>query len=360
MKLIFDVHLDLSLNALEWNRDLTLPLAEIRSHESDMTDLKGRGQNTVCFEEMRRGGAGLCVATQIGGCMKPPGPVASWETPAQAWGMTQGQRAYYEALCDLGEMTPITNLEQLDSHLERWADPVAVAEAKEPIGYILSLEGADSIVTIDYLERAWESGLRALGPAHYGTGRYAFGHDRIGNLSELGKEFVRKMDELGLILDVTHLSDGCFFDALEIFEGTVWASHSNCRALVNDPRQFSNEQIRLLIERGAVLGAVFDAWMMVPNWVRGESTPQSTQLKVEAIIEHIDHICQITGSAKHVGIGSDLDGGYGTEQCPSDLDSIEKLQMIVSLLEARGYEREDIEGIMHGNWIEFLNTHWSD
>lgn len=359
MKLIFDVHLDLSLNALEWNRDLTLPLAEIRSHESGMTDLKGRAQNTVCFEEMRRGGVGLCVATQIGGCMKPPGPVASWETPAQAWGMTQGQRAYYEALCDLGEMARVTNLEELDAQLGRWSDPVAAAESREPIGYILSLEGADSIVTIDYLEKAWESGLRALGPAHYGTGRYAYGHDRVGNLSDPGREFIRKMDELGLILDVTHLSDGCFFDALEIYEGTVWASHSNCRALVDDPRQYSDEQIRLLIERGSVLGAVFDAWMMVPGWKKGESTPESTGVKIEHIVEHIDHICQLAGNARHVGIGSDLDGGYGREQSPGDLDSIADLQTLESLLAARGFSEEDIAGIFHGNFLRLVREAWS-
>ena len=71
MNLIFDVHLDLSLNALEWNRDLTLPLAEIRGLEAGKTDMKGRGLNTVCLDEMRKGGIGLCVATQIGGTMVP-------------------------------------------------------------------------------------------------------------------------------------------------------------------------------------------------------------------------------------------------------------------------------------------------
>lgn len=359
MNLLFDVHLDLSLNALEWNRDLSMSLEEIRSSEKGMNDLKGRGMNTVCFEEMRRGGIGLCVATQIGGCMKPRGPVASWESPAQAWGMTQGQRAYYEALSDLGELAPVRNLEELDATLARWEDPAAAAEAGAPIGYVLSLEGADSIVTLDYLDKAYESGLRALGPAHYGTGRWAFGHDRVGNLPDNGKELIRKMDDLGIILDVTHLSDGCFFDALDLFEGTIWASHSNCRTLVDDPRQFSDEQIKLLIERGAVLGSVFDAWMMVPGWERGTSTPEGMGVRIEHILDHIDHICQLAGNASHVGVGSDLDGGFGLEQSPMDMNSIADLQRLDSLLAAKGYSADDIAGIFHGNFLRLLREAWS-
>ncbi len=358
MNLIFDVHLDLSLNAIEWNRDLTLPIDRLRGIESGMTDLKGRGKNTVCLDEMRRGGIGLCVATQIAGCMKPRGPVACWESPGQAWGMTQGQRAYYEALCDLGEMSLITTLPQLDAHLALWSDPVAAAAQKAPIGYVLSLEGADSIVTVDYLEKAYANGLRALGPAHYGRGRYALGHDQVGGLPEGGEALIRKMDELGIILDVTHLSDACFYEALDLFSGTVWASHSNCRSLVNDPRQFSDEQIRLLIERDAVLGAVFDAWMMVPGWIRGTSTPESTGVTIAHIADHVDHICQLAGNTRHVGIGSDLDGGFGREQSPLDLDTIADLQTLDGILKGRGYRDEDIASIFHGNFLRVLRKAW--
>lgn len=359
MNLIFDVHLDLSLNALEWNRDLTLPVERIREHEADMTDMKGRALNTVSLDAMRKGGVGLCVATQIGGTMKPRGPVACWETPAQAWGMTQGQRHYYEALCDLGEMTQIRNLAELDAHLALWSDPVAAAAAKAPVGYVLSLEGADSIVSIDYLETAWNYGLRAIGPSHYGAGRYAMGHDQVGGLRPGGADLIRKMDELGIILDVTHLSDDCFFEALDLYEGTVWASHSNCRALVDDPRQFSDEQIKRLIERGAVLGAVFDAWMMVPGWVRGTSTPESAGVTIAHIANHIDHICQLAGNTGHVGIGSDLDGGFGREQSPRDLDTIADLQNLDGILKGRGYTDEDLAALFHGNFLRLLREAWA-
>lgn len=359
MNLLFDVHLDLSMNALEWNRDLTLPINQIRELERGMTDLKGRGENTVNFESMRLGGIGLCVATLIGGCMKPAGPVASWESPSQAWAMTRGQVAYYEAMTELGEMTPIRDLAELESQLERWSDPLVAAAAKAPLGYITSLEGADSIVTLNHLERSYESGLRALGPAHYGIGRYALGHDQVGSLPRDGRDLIRKMDELGLILDATHLSDGCFFEALDLFEGTIWASHSNCRALVDDPRQFSDDQLRLLIERGAVIGSVFDGWMMVPAWIRGTSTPESTGLTLEHIVDHIDHVCQLAGNARHVGIGSDLDGGFGREQSPRDLDTIADLQKLEGLLSARGYSDQEIAGIFHGNFLGLIRHAWS-
>lgn len=359
MNLLFDVHLDLSLNALEWNRDLTLPIDEVRALEQGMTDLKGRGCNTVSFEEMRKGGIGLCVATQIGGCMKPAGPVASWESPAQAWAMTQGQRVYYETMSELGEMTPVTNLAELDAQLDRWSDPSAAAATGEPIGYITSLEGADSMVSLDYVERAYETGLRAIGPAHYGKGRYAMGHDQVGGFPAQGPDLLSKMDELGIILDVTHLSDDCFFEALDLFSGTVWASHSNCRAVVDDPRQFNDEQIKALIERGSVLGSVFDTWMMIPGWDRKTSTPESTGVVLEHIVDHIDHICQLAGNAKHVGIGSDLDGGYGKEQSPLDVETIADLQKLEGILTSRGYSVEDIEGIFHGNFLRLLREAWS-
>tara|TARA_R110002096_G_scaffold23696_6_gene75363 strand:+ start:1503 stop:2582 length:1080 start_codon:yes stop_codon:yes gene_type:complete len=359
MNLIFDVHLDLSMNALEWNRDLTLSIPEMREREQGMNDLKGRGGNTVNFESMRNGGVGLCVATQIGGCMKPAGPVASWESPAQAWAMTQGQHAYYEAMTDLGEMTPIRNLEELDRHLPLWEDPIEAAKRKEPIGFIMSLEGADSIITLDYLDKSFEKGLRALGPAHYGKGRYALGHDQDGGLPANGQDLLRKMEDLNLILDATHLSDGCFFEALDIFGGTVWASHSNSRSVVDNPRQFSDEQIKLLIERGAVIGSVFDAWMMIPNWDRGATTPESTGVTLENIVDHIDHICQLAGNSDHTGIGSDLDGGFGREQSPTDIDTIADLQKLESILSKRGYTSEDISKIFHRNFLRLLRNAWS-
>jgi membrane dipeptidase len=354
--LIFDCHLDLSMNAIDWNRDLTRPLAEIRAREQGQTDKPDRGRGTVSFAEMRRAGIGICVATQIARYVKPGNPLPGWHSPEIAWAQTQGQLAWYRAMEAAGQMVQIRDRAGLDAHLKLWlSDPPADA----PIGYILSLEGADSIVTLGHLERAYEQGLRALGPAHYGPGTYAQGTHASGGIGQRGRELLREMQRLGIILDATHLCDDSFWEALEFFDGPVWASHNNCRALVPDTRQFADEQIKALIQRGGVIGAVLDAWMMVPGWIRGKTTPQETGVKLEQIIDHIDHICQLAGNTNHTAIGTDLDGGYGTEQTPVDLNSIADIGRLPEMLAKRGYSKDDVENICWRNWVSFLQNAWA-
>jgi membrane dipeptidase len=349
----FDAHLDLSLNALEYNRDLRHSVHDIRASEAGMTDLKGRGCGTVAFPEMRRAGVGMCVATQLAGCMKPAAPIGAWNSPAQAWAMTRGQLAWYRAMEDDGQLRQICSAADLDAHVAQWQqDP-----DQTPIGYLLSLEGADSLRTLHDLHLSYEQGLRALGPAHYGVGRYALGHDCHGELSATGIELLKEMDQLAMILDVTHLSEPSFWQAMDLYQGPVWASHHNCRALVDDPRQLTDRQILALIERGAVIGMSFDVWMVVPGWKRGitrhEDLPSA---HLRDLAKHVDHICQLAGNCNHVGIGTDLDGGYGTEQTPADLDTIADLPHFMMLLEERAYSQDDRDAISHGNFIRFLRS----
>ncbi len=352
-----DAHLDLSMNALEWNRDLTRPLAEINVREQGLSDKPDRGNGTVSLPELRKGNVGLVVATQIARFVAPDNPLPGWHSPHQAWAHTQGQLAWYRAMEKQGELKQISDWQELDAHMAYWN--AGEDKSQKAIGYILSLEGADSIVSLDYLDTAYENGLRALGPAHYGPGRYAYGTDSSAPLSPQGKDLLRKMDELGIILDATHLCDLAFWDALDHFQGPVWASHNNCRALVDHNRQFSDEMIKVLIARGAVIGGVFDAWMLSPGWIRGQSTPKERNVTLATLIDHLDHICQLAGNANHIGIGSDLDGAFGKEQCPSDLETIADLQKIPDLLLARGYSEEDVQKVMHGNWLRFLKKAWS-
>ena len=389
--LIIDAHLDLSMNAMEWNRDLRLPVSTLRLREKGMTDKPDRAKGTVSLPELRRGNIGLVVATQIARYVTPDSPLPGWLSPEQAWAQTQGQLAWYQAMEACGEMVQIRDLVGLEKHIELWCGESitgdilrgseravgatklkgletesALGDAElefratqdKPIGYILSLEGADSLITIDYVEVAYNYGLRAIGPAHYGRGRYAQGTDATGYMGEKGKALLREMERLGIILDATHLCDDSFWEALDNFNGAVWASHNLCRALVNHNRQYSDEQIKALINRGAVIGGALDAWMMVPNWERGVSMPKPMNCNLEVMIDHLDHICQIAGNALHIGIGSDLDGAFGTEQSPYDLDTIADLQKIPFLLKKRGYTEGDVENIMHGNWLRFLRHTW--
>ncbi|GAA4806679.1 membrane dipeptidase [Olivibacter ginsenosidimutans] len=356
---IIDAHLDLSMNALEWNRDLTKAVAEINQREKGLTDKPDRGNAVVSLPELRKGNIGLVVATQIARYVAPDNPLPGWHSPEQAWAQTQGQLAWYKAMEAKGEMVQIKDLISLEAHLKLWNDDT-IASVSKPIGYILSLEGADSIINLDYLHLAWQSGLRAIGPAHYGSGRYAQGTDAKGLMGPKGHQLLSEMERLRIILDVTHLCDDSFWEALDHFNGPLWASHNNCRALVNHNRQFSDEQIKALIERGAVIGGALDAWMMVSNWQRGLSTPLEMQCNLDVLIDHLDHICQLAGNSLHIGIGSDLDGAFGREQCPYDLHTIADLQLLKEKLMNRGYQEPDVTNIFHGNWLRFLRNAWQN
>ena len=303
-ELIFDAHLDLSMNAMEWNRDLTQPVNVIREREKGMNDKPDRNNGTVSLPEMRKGNIGICVATLIARYVKPTSSLPGWNSQEQAWAQTQGQLAWYKTMEDRGEMKQITNGEGLKDHLEKWQHQKT---SDLPIGYILSLEGADSILNMNYLEKAYENGLRAIGPAHYGPGIYAYGTDSEAGIGIKGRELIKEMERLNIILDATHLCDQSFWEALENFKGHVWASHNNCRSLVPHNRQFSDQQIKVLIERGAVIGAAFDAWMLTPTWIRGKSKPREEGVFLSSVIDHIDHICQLAGNSFHSGLGTDLD-----------------------------------------------------
>jgi membrane dipeptidase len=353
---IIDAHLDLSMNALEWNRDLQRPVAEINQREEGLTDKPDRAKAVVSIPELRKGNIGLVVATQIARYVATGNSLPGWHSPQQAWAQTQGQLAWYKAMEIAGEMTQVTDLQTLNKHLALWND--GEGNIDKPIGYILSLEGADSIIDVGYLEGAYQNGLRALGPAHYGPGRYANGTDATGKMEANGLELLKEMERLNIILDATHLCDDAFWQALDNFNGHIWASHNNCRALVNHNRQYSDEMIKALVDRGAVIGAALDAWMMVPNWVRGRSTPRKMNCNLEVMVDHIDHICQIAANALHVGMGTDLDGAFGKEQCPYDLETIADMQKVPALLKKRGYTDADVNDMMHGNWLRFLRNAW--
>jgi membrane dipeptidase len=309
----------------------------------------------VSFPALKEGKVGLVVATQIGRVVKPGSPIPGWYSQEQAWAHTQGQLQWYRSMEEAGEMKQITDQASLSESLALWKNPAP----DSPICYLLSLEGADSIISMKHLEQAYHDGLRAIGPAHYGPGIYANGTDATGRLNDKGVELLKTMEGLHMILDMTHLNDDAFWHALEIYQGPLWASHNNCRKFVDHNRQFSDNMILELVQREAVIGIALDAWMMVSNWIRGTSDPVDRNVTLEIMVDNIDHVCQLAGDSLHVGIGSDLDGAFGTEQCPHDLDTIADLQKLPGLLRARGYREEDVLNILHGNFVRFLQNHLS-
>jgi membrane dipeptidase len=353
--LVFDAHLDLAWNAIDWNRDLRQPVAAIRKSEEGMNG-KGRACNTVAFPELRRGRVGVFIATLLARLFRPDiVPAAQRYTSMQAaFAAAQGQMAYYQALVEEGLLRWIKDPAALADHVRAWERHEV--NTTEPLGFILSMEGADPVLSPRQVGRWWEQGLRIIGPAHYGVSPYAHGTGTEGGLFPEGPDLLKAMDEVGMILDVTHLSDQCFDEALDLFRGRVLASHHNCRSLVPNQRQLTDGQIKRLIERGAVIGTALDSWMLYPGWIRGVTSPEVVQL--EAMIDHIDHLCQLAGNARHAAIGTDLDGGFGREQSPCDLDTIADLQRVPDMLRRRGYNAEAIEGIMYRNWVRFFLEAW--
>jgi membrane dipeptidase len=220
------------------------------------------------------------------------------------------------------------------------------------------MEGADPVLTPDDLESWWQAGLRILSLSHYGNGRYSHGTGTPGPLNPDGPALLRGMERLGMVLDVTHLADEAMDQAFDRFGGAVIASHHNCRALVDRQRQLRDADVRRIAEREGVIGAAFDNWMLDPGCGQGPGNVRRTAT-LEAVADHIDHVCQVAGSARHAALGTDLDGGFGTEQSPADLDTVADLQKLPTILERRGYSAADVRGVMHGNWLALMRRAWS-
>ncbi|MEZ6106645.1 MAG: membrane dipeptidase [Pirellulaceae bacterium] len=354
MRPMIDGHLDLAMNLVYYDRDITLPLAEMNRQESGLTDQKFRGRGTVSLPEMRRGGVGVCLATLL--ARSGPRHQRSAEyrradldfaSPEGAYACARAQLGFYDLMEERGELRRLRTSDDLRDHWRRWSQDDN--HDSTPIGIILSVEGADPIPGPESLEQWVRWGVRAIGLSHYGPGRYAAGTGTEGGLTDLGKEMLAAMRALGVALDVTHLADEAMEQAFELYEGPIWASHHNCRSLVDWDRQLSDEQIKNLIARDGVIGLAFDAIMLLPGWRRGISSCE--ELSIERAADHVDHIAQLAGTTRHCAIGTDLDGGYGWEQTPRELKSIVDVHRLEATFERRGYSAADIDGIFWGTWL---------
>ena len=342
---------------MQWERDLLQSVQTIRQVEAPMTG-KGRGMGTVALPEMRAGRVFLSFATLLARNTGKPAAGIDYASLAQCHAAARGQLMYYRHLEAHGHMTMIETLSQLDAHIAAWQAWEKKPAGRQPVlGMVLSMEGADPISTPGELAEWHALGLRLLGPAHYGTNRYSGGTGTELPLTPvIGVALLKEMRRLNVPMDCTHLSDEAFWQAVKRYDGALLASHQNCRALAPAQRQFSDAQLKVLIKRDAVIGASFDIFMVRAGWqfMSWNNLTHDKPVMMREIVDHIDHICQLAGSARHCAIGTDLDGGFGREQSPKDLDTIADLQKMAGLLAERGYKPDDVDGIMHGNWIRFL------
>ncbi|MEX2389645.1 MAG: membrane dipeptidase, partial [Phycisphaeraceae bacterium] len=268
MPLMIDGHLDVAMNALLYERDQLLSVAELREREKrGVAD--DRGIATVSLPELHAAGVALIVGTLIMRCkpwVDPSRPLMridlDYPAPSMAYAAAQGQLAYYRLLEAQGHLRIITTREALQAHLAQWQTVLPPIPKPRPLGLVLLMEGADPIVSPEQLTHWYDQGLRMLALAHYGHSRYAAGTpsrdpaspEQDGPLTPLGRDLLKRANKLPIALDLSHLADTSFHQALDCFHGPVCASHTNCRALANTPRQFTDSQLKLIIERDGVIG----------------------------------------------------------------------------------------------------------
>jgi membrane dipeptidase len=351
--LIVDAHEDIAYNALFGGRDFRASAADKRRTDPKDNENGRVGIATVGLPDMLRGNVGVVFSTlyaspassAFGGEDRKGGYRTAKEAEAQA----RAQLDYYRRVADEdGRVVMISTRSDLDAHLAAWQSPDPAAHR---VGMVPLMEGADPILKPDDVKRWFDDGVRIIGLSWSQT-RYAGGTRAPGPLTDDGRTLLKHMDEVGIVWDVSHLAEEAFWQGLDIFKGRIIASHSNCRAYVPTDRHLSDEMIRALIERDAVIGCVLYNRFLRADWT-AEKGKQAVTLK-DDVMRHIDHISQIAGNARHSGIGTDFDGGFGTEAIPAEMDTVADLTKLAGALTNAGYKQSDVELVMGGNWLRVL------
>jgi membrane dipeptidase len=354
MPIIVDSHEDIAYNMLTFNRDYTLPVAETRRREvgSPIPRLNF-GEAMLGWPEYLSGQVAVICATLFAAPWryeKDPLYTQSYQTIDQARDAYHRQLDAYKQLCEnhSDKFKLLVDRMTFTDVIQAWKNTCPDG-IKPPVGLILLMEGAEGIRSPDELEFWRENGVRLLGPA-WASNQYCGGTKEPGPLTPVGKLLLARMEDLGFTLDVSHMDEQSVFQAFDEFAGPVIASHANAQALLHaDSNRFlSDAVIHELISREGIVGIVPYNHHLVWEWTYPGNKNAVT---LDAVIAQIDHICQLSGDALHVGIGSDFDGGFGMQSAPAEIDTVADLQKIVPLLTSRGFTKQDVENIMGDNWL---------
>lgn len=348
--IVLDAHQDIAYTALQFGRDYT------RSAYANRKRAAAAGMTgqlvTNGLPDALLGRVGIVFATLFA---EPnwspftPDKIMGYDNAQEAYRVANRQRDYYQRLADEhAAVDLVRNQAELAAVLETWTDGTDLQD--HHVGLVILMEGADPILEPAQVEEWVARGVRIIGPAWSET-RYAGGTGRPGPLTDLGRELLDIMADYNLILDVSHMTEAGFYESMDRYDGHIIASHSNPTAFWDNERNLTDRQIRRLAERGGVMGTVLYNRFMNPHWYEG-APKADTPFTV--VIDIIDHICQVTGSAAHVGIGSDIDGGFGAQDIPEGFDTIIDFLAIADGLRDRGYTEADIEGVMSGNFLRIL------
>ena len=350
--LIIDAHQDIAWNALEFGRDPLDSAALVRDREAANGIDRLIGQRTTGLPEYLAGRVGIVIASifVMPAALAYPGYSSmTYTTAKQAGARAWEQLRYYQNLTKPGSgFVLIKSLLELNKVITQWAHPLP--NVKPNVGLLISMEGADPIASPEELGDWYEAGVRAVGPAWRRT-RYSGGTGEPGPLTDLGRKLLSEMSQKNMILDLSHISERAFLEAVEIYSGTIIASHSNPRQFLPTDRGLSNEMIHKLVERDGVIGVVLYNRYLKPGWKRGDARSQVT---LETVMQVIDAIVQLAGDSHHVALGTDFDGGFGLDSIPFPMDSIADLLDLVDVLRNWGYTDADMDRIFNYNWLRIL------
>lgn len=354
--IIVDAHEDLAWNMVTYGRDYSRSVSKTRAQEAGSSTLIYNGNAMLGWPDWIDGNVALIFATLFSTPLHyrlSPQVENSYADSVEANRRYRAQMDIYHQLVEehADKFRLIKSIADLDSHLDRWT--TGDLENRQ-LGLVLLMEGSDAIVDPAELEEWVEGGLRILGLAWTQT-RHSGGTYAPGPLTDEGRELLEVMADLGLVLDISHMTEEAALEALDRFPGVIIASHSNAGALLTGSqwpeRHLSDLVIRELAQRNGVIGVVPYNGFLIGNWHAG--TPRSA-VSLEHVVSQIDHMCQLVGSADHVGIGSDFDGGFGLEKTPTGIDSIADLQLIGEALRENGYSMSDVEAVLGTNWLHVL------
>jgi len=352
--LIVDAHEDIAWNALTFGRDYTTSAHQIRAAEDGSETPAQNGSACLGRAEWLAGRVGVVFSTLFVSPYRSR--MGTWDhmcyrDAEDAHRLAQAQLDYYH---QLEETDPVFRIIRNRADLDMVTGSFeAKTHDAQLIGLALLMEGADPIRTPDEVEDWHERGVRIIGPAWTGT-RYCGGTGDPGPLTPAGEDLLKRMAACGIILDVSHMSEHSFEQALENYEGVIIASHANPRyaAKLSTPeRALSDDQIRKMAAREGVIGVIPYNRFLKTGWRLAEGKHSVT---VNHVAEIMDYICQLTGSSRHIGIGTDFDGGFGTEAIPHPMDTVADLHMIGAALSERGYDTGQVTQMLSGNWLAAL------
>jgi membrane dipeptidase len=313
---IVDAHLDIGWNAISAGRGFLGPPAS---------------GYLVSRSSLVEAGVGLAFATLYTAPARARRAMRTrfvYENAHEAHIMATAQVNYYRA-CGL---PLVRDRAELEAYVRGWK--------KGGLAAVLLMEGADPIETPSQLGAWTGMGVRMIGPA-WGATRYSGGTGAPGGLTQLGVQLLKAMRRENVILDLSHMADQAVADAFAVWRGPVIASHSNSRALVGGDRQITDATAAEVGHRGGVLGV-----SLYQHHLRA-----SGKATLNDVVRHLGHLARAAGGPEHVGLGTDLDGGFGSKYAA--LSKLHELTRLPPLLR-RHFNKAQVEGIMGGNWLAFL------